>query len=144
MRIEDAIAHYKQLEEEKRQEALAAAAPVAKPPSASAAANGTSAQPGPGTAPVAAKGLTNAQVVAMVKAGIDDDTVAQAVRAAKAVNFDLTAAGQQALIGDGVSATVVAVMKTRAARPHVASGTHVAAGTHPPATHAAPGHVAPQ
>ena len=41
----------------------------------------------------AVKALTNAQVIAMVKSGMDDDTVAQAIRAAKAVNFDLTTAG---------------------------------------------------
>ena len=52
----------------------------------------------------------------MVKSGVEDDTVAQTIRAAKAVNFDLSAAGQQALTGNGVSAQVLAAMKARAAQ----------------------------
>jgi len=36
-----------------------------------------------------------------VKNGIDDDTIAQTVRNAKAVNFDLTSAGQQKLTAGG-------------------------------------------
>ena len=49
------------------------------------------------------QGLTNAQVIAMVKSGIDDATVIQAIRGASAVNFDLTPAGQKALTAGGVS-----------------------------------------
>ena len=43
-----------------------------------------------GPAPAAAP--TNAKVIAMVKDGIDENTVAQAVRNAKAVDFDLSSA----------------------------------------------------
>jgi hypothetical protein len=125
-RIEDAIAHYRQLEEQHRPASLAASAGAAATPKAGAAA----------------KALTNAQVIAMVKSGMDDDTVAQAVRAAKAVSFDLTTAGQQALSGDGVSATVLAAMKARADRGHLAS-TH-AASAHTAATHAASGSTSPK
>lgn len=120
-RIEDAIAHYRQLEEARR---------PAPPPAVEVASN-TPAAPKP--APVV-KALTNTQVVAMVKSGMDDDTVAQAIRSAKAVNFDLTTTSQQALAGDGVSSAVLAAMKTRAARTHVAA-THPATPTHGAATH---------
>jgi hypothetical protein len=58
------------------------------------------------------------------------------------VSFDLTTAGQQALSGDGVSATVLAAMKARADRGHLAS-TH-AASAHTAATHAASGSTSPK
>jgi len=105
-RIETAIAHYKMLEEQKNQKA----APVvtkAKAPEAAPA----------GESPASAKkALTNAQVVAMMKAGMEDDTVASTIRSARAVNFDLTASGQQELVSGGVSAKVLAAMKARVAR----------------------------
>jgi len=109
-RIETAIAHYKKLEDRENQKAEAAAA--------KAAASENPPAPPPPVAKMAtpAKALTNAQVIAMVNSGVDDDTVAQTIRAAKAVNFDLTAAGQQDLSGNGVSAPVLAAMKARAAR----------------------------
>jgi len=101
-RIEDAIAHYRQINERNRHQ------PVAEPPPTVA----TDAKAGS----AAAHGLTNEQVIAMVKSGMDDDTVAQAVKAAKLVHFDLTTAGQQALTAGGVSGPVITAMKTRAAR----------------------------
>lgn len=125
-RIEDAIAHYRQLEEVHHH-----ASPTAETAAGS--------KPKPGSA---AKALTNAQVIAMVKSGMDDDTVAQAVRAAKAVSFDLTTAGQQTLDSDGVSATVIAAMKARADRTHLAS-THTALA-HTATTHAAGGSASPK
>ena len=121
-RIEDAIAHYRQLEEQRHPAPSTASASVAAP----VAGSGSPSVP---SATAAAKALTNAQVIAMVKSGMDDDTVTQAIRTAKAVNFDLTTSGQQALSGDGVSSTLLAAMKTRAARSHLASA-H-AARTHP-------------
>lgn len=111
-RIEDAIAHYRQLDAQKH------ASPSPPPPSQVEAAPSVAAA---AKAPVVVKALTNSQVVAMVKSGMDDDTVAQTIKAAKAVNFDLTSAGQQDLSKDGVSTAVVSAMKTRAARSHVAS-----------------------
>jgi tetratricopeptide (TPR) repeat protein len=120
-RIEDAIAHYRQLEEARRPAPIPAAEVAAGTPAAP--------KPAPGV-----KGLTNTQVVAMVKSGMDDDTVALAIRSAKAVNFDLTTTSQQALAGDGVSPAVLAAMKSRAARTHVAA-THAAAPAHGGATH---------
>jgi hypothetical protein len=56
----------------------------------------------------------------MVKSGMEDDTVIQAVRSAKTSNFDLTASGQQQLTSNGVSTQVVAAMKVRATRKAVA------------------------
>jgi hypothetical protein len=107
-RIETAIAHYKMLEEQKNQKAAPAAVAKAKAPEA---------QPPPSQSPAAAKkALTNAQIVAMVKAGMEDDTVASTIRSARAVNFDLSASGQQELTNSGVSAKVLAAMKARLAR----------------------------
>jgi len=127
-RIEDAIAHYKQLDDQMRQQSRVAVSRGLKPPIADAAdgpapyvSAATPAASGRTATPSTPKGLTNAQVVAMVKAGMDDDAVMQAVRSAKAVSFDVTTAGQQALIGDGVSLTVIHAMKTRAERKHSAA-----------------------
>jgi tetratricopeptide (TPR) repeat protein len=113
-RIETAIAHYKKLEDRDNQKAEAAAAKAASE-------NAPAPSPPVAKASSPAKPLTNAQVIAMVKSGVDDDTVAQTIRAAKAVNFDLSAAGQQDLTGNGVSAQVLAAMKARAARKPVAA-----------------------
>jgi hypothetical protein len=113
-RIETAIAHYKQLEEEKKPKPL---------PPPVVAVNVPPPTPAAPAKPGAAKALTNTQVIAMVKAGMDDDTVIQAVRAAKAVGFDLTPAGQQQLSSSGVSAPVITAMKTRASRRPAATGT---------------------
>lgn len=109
-RIETAISHYKELEESKHQRQLAE--DEASHPKPAAATPGAK----PSTAVKTAKALTNAQVIAMVKAGMDDDTVVQAVRASKAASFDLTAAGRQQLTSGGVSPQVLAAMKTRSAR----------------------------
>jgi len=112
-RIETAIAHYKQLEMEQAAEQRAKAA-------AQAAANA----PPPTPAEPAAKGLNNAQVVTMVKSGIDDSTIIQAIHGADAVNFDLTPAGERALTSGGVSARVIAVMKTQASKRSVVAKEH--------------------
>jgi tetratricopeptide (TPR) repeat protein len=91
-RIETAIAHYKELDLEKQRAA-------AKTDDA-----GNS------------KGLTNVQVITMLKSGIDESAVLQAIRGASAVNFDLTPAGQKALTAGGVTPRILAEMKTQAAR----------------------------
>lgn len=52
----------------------------------------------------------------MVKDGIDDQTIEAAVRNARAVDFDLTAAGRQKLTAGGVSVEIVNAMKARAAK----------------------------
>ncbi|MGA9060977.1 MAG: hypothetical protein WB341_04835 [Terracidiphilus sp.] len=106
-RIETAIAHYKELDKEKeeaaakvRAAALAAANP--KPPSPTVA-SGT-------------QGLTNAQVITMVKSGMDDATVIQAIRGADAIDFDLSPSGRHLLESSGVSAHVLAAMRLQAAK----------------------------
>ncbi len=93
-RIETAIAHYKELEQERTRAAQEAANP----------------------APSAPKALTNSQIIAMVKSGVDDATIIQAIRSAGMVNFDLSAAGQHALTASGVSVKVLTAMKTQAAK----------------------------
>lgn len=111
-RIETAIAHYKQLDQQneaaKRAKEAELAAANAPPPSAEPAA----------------KGLTNAQVITMVKSGIDDGTIIQAIHGADAVNFDLTPAGEHTLTGSGVSARIITVMKTQAAKRSVVVKEH--------------------
>jgi len=83
------------------------------PPKSATGADGSQTATSHGT--VGTHALTDGQVIAMVKNGIDDDTIAQTVRNAKAVNFDLTSAGQQKLTAGGVSPTIVNAMKARAA-----------------------------
>jgi predicted phage tail protein len=97
-RIETAIAHYKELDQEKNREAERAKSEAVD------AENSKQ------------QGLTNDQVIAMVKSGMDDATVLQAIRGASAVNFDLTPAGQKALATGGVSPHLLAEMKVQAAK----------------------------
>lgn len=107
-RIETAIAHYKELEEQKRPKLVETTVTTKSAGSASAAK-------------AAVKALTNAQVIAMVKSGMEDDTVVQAIRGAHSANFDLSTGAQQELAGNGVSSQVVAAMKARAAHKTVAA-----------------------
>lgn len=113
-RIETAIAHYRKLEMEKNapKETVADNVPPPTPKPVST----------PVSAPVTdrsgqhatAKPLTNSQVLAMIRAGMDDGTVEQTVKNANAVDFDLTIAARRRLTADGVSAAVIEAMKTRA------------------------------
>jgi hypothetical protein len=98
-RIETAIAHYKELDMEKQRAA------------ARTDDDGNS----------KAQGLTDAQVITMLKSGIDESAVFQAIRGASAVNFDLTPAGQKALIAGGVTPRILAEMKIQAAKKPVAA-----------------------
>lgn len=61
----------------------------------------------------AGRPLTNAQIVAMVKAGVAEDTVAQTVKTAKLVDFDLSLAARRRLTDSGVSPAVLQAMKVR-------------------------------
>jgi len=65
--------------------------------------------------------LTDSRVIAMIKDGIDEQTVEEAIHNAKAVSFDLSAAGRQRLTAGGVSPGVISAMKTRASQ-QVANG----------------------
>jgi tetratricopeptide (TPR) repeat protein len=93
-RIETAIAHYKELDQERARTAQEAA----------------------NAGPAAPKALTNTQIIAMVKSGVDDATIIQTIRGAGAVSFDLSPAGLHGLTSSGVSARVVTAMKTQAAK----------------------------
>ena len=124
-RIEEAIAHYRQLEEQRHP------APLGK--SANGSGDGGALPISKPTSGV--KALTNAQVIAMVKSGMDDDTVVQAIRSSKAVDFDLTTAGQHTLTADGVSTTVLSAMRARVARSQRGS-------THSVTTHSGAAHTA--
>ncbi|HEX4038090.1 MAG TPA: hypothetical protein VHX37_08530 [Acidobacteriaceae bacterium] len=109
-RIETAIAHYRKLEMEKNAPPVkeeAEARPVTKAVNVSAPAEHKPEHAG-------GKSLTNSQVVAMVRAGMDDGTVEQTVKNAGAVDFDLTLAGRRRLATDGVSAAVISAMRARA------------------------------
>jgi hypothetical protein len=106
-RIETALSHYKRLEGEGR----TASAQRAERP-AEAQGNGKSDD---------SKALTNDKVIAMVKAGVDEETVAQAVRNAKLARFDLSTGGLQALSSGGVSDQVVKAMKARSSHKTVAT-----------------------
>jgi hypothetical protein len=93
-RIDTALAHYKTLGERmaaSEQQATAAAA--AAPP---------------------ADALTNADVVAMVAAKLDQANIIDTIKTAGAVNFDLTAKGQIALAKGNVNGQIIAAMKLKA------------------------------
>ncbi len=93
-RIETAISHYKELDQEKARSAREAANP----------------------APGSPKALTNTQIISMVKSGVDDATIIQTIHGAAAVSFDLSPAGLHDLSSNGVSAGIVTAMKTQAAK----------------------------
>jgi hypothetical protein len=107
-RIETALAHYKRLENEENEKARAAAS---KSGPSTATSNTKSSE---------SKALTNEKVIAMVKAGLDDDTVTQTIHTAKLARFDLSTSGLQALSTNGVSDQVLKAMKVRAARKTLA------------------------
>jgi hypothetical protein len=71
-----------------------------------------------------APALTNDQIIKMVKAGVDEDSVIATIRDAQAVQFDLTPDGQIQLAGGGVKGKILAAMRQRAKLPnrHTPSG----------------------
>jgi len=130
-RIETALAHYRRLEAEKN----APPPPPPPPPQVASAPEATRASAGTkpaattrrtstGTTPRSGtthsgntpKALTNAQVIAMVKAGVAEDTIAESVKTAKAVDFDLSSASRKRLEDAGVSPAVISAMKVRWAK----------------------------
>jgi hypothetical protein len=107
-RIETAIAHYRKLEMEKNAppvKEVAETEPVSKPVKAASEEHAT---------PHSGKSLTNSQVLAMVRAGMDDGAVEQKVKEAGAVDFDLTPVARRRLVADGVSVAVINTMRARA------------------------------
>lgn len=121
-RIETAIAHYKRIEDQENQRAEAAAAEKAKKHAEAESADKPAAPTPPAVAKAPdPKALTNQKVIAMVKAGLDDDTVAQTIRTSKLARFDLSVAGLKDLSTNGVSDQVLKAMKVRDARKTVAA-----------------------
>jgi hypothetical protein len=57
--------------------------------------------------------MTNADVIDLRKAGLDDDTLVAALRDAASVRFDLSPAGLKALLAAKVSNKVIAAMRAR-------------------------------
>lgn len=102
-RIETAIAHYRKLETEAN-----APKQVAEnnPPPAPAVEHVSAHAKG--------KTLTDSDVIAMIRAGMDDGEAEQKVRDADAVDFDLSPAGKRKLTAAGVGPPVIAAMKARA------------------------------
>lgn len=125
-RIETALMHYRKLEQEKN--APPPPPPVTMASDAPPPAKNTSAIESRGIhhaasaphsssthAKGAARALTNAQIVAMVKAGVADDTIAETVKTAKSVDFDLSSASRRRLEEAGVSSAVMNAMRIRLA-----------------------------
>lgn len=66
-----------------------------------------------GLGPVIAQAMTNEDVVKMLKAGLDEDTISAAVRGTDAAEFDTSADGLIALKQAGVSESVIQEIVTR-------------------------------
>jgi hypothetical protein len=94
--------------------ATAAKAPVIASAAPSAAAAPAKAPTKP--APAAAPALTNAQVIKMAKAGVDEENIVATIRDATSVQFDLTPDGLVELASNGVKGKIVAAMRERARR----------------------------
>jgi hypothetical protein len=94
-RIDTALAHYKTLGDQ-----AAASVQVAAAKAAPAAAS--------------AEALTNADVIAMVGANLDDANILDTIKQAPAVNFDLSAHGQIDLAKGHVKNNIIAAMKLKA------------------------------
>jgi hypothetical protein len=72
----------------------------------------------PAATPVPAPGsrgetMTNAEVIELRTAGLDDDNLIAAIKEAKSVNFDLSPAGLRALLQAKVSNRVITAMRAR-------------------------------
>lgn len=91
--------------------ATAAGASSAAPPAASKA-------PAPAAKPAAnaAPALTNAQVIKMAKAGVDEDNIIATIHDATSVQFDLSPDGLVELASNGVKGKIVVAMRERAKR----------------------------
>ena len=86
---------------------LRQSAPTPAPPAAATASARPAAAP-PGGAP-----MTNADVIDLRKAGLDDDNLIAAIRDAGAVTFDLSPAGLKSLLAAKVSNRVITAMRER-------------------------------
>ncbi|MDR3747259.1 MAG: hypothetical protein P4M04_03735 [Acidobacteriota bacterium] len=62
--------------------------------------------------------LTNEQVIKLVKANVDEENVIDTIRHAPAVNFDLSVDGVVNLANNGVKGKILTAMKSRARQTH--------------------------
>ena len=81
--------------------------PAAPPAAATAAPASRPATPAPTAA------MTNADVIDLRKAGLDDDNMIAAIREASAISFDLTPTGLKGLLSAKVSNRVITAMRER-------------------------------
>jgi tetratricopeptide (TPR) repeat protein len=124
-RIQTALAHYKKLE---TQAAAPAAAPAPAPPppvvvaapakpapkAPKVATTTATATPPPPTAPKSnGATLTNAKLIQLVKAGLDEENLAATIRDAPSVNFDLSPDGQLFLLQGGLRPRLITVMREK-------------------------------
>ena len=86
-----------------------ASAPAAPAPGAASKAPAKTPAP-------AAPALTNAQVIKMAKAGVDEDNIVATIHGATAVQFDLSPDGLVDLASNGVKGKIVMAMRERARR----------------------------
>lgn len=110
-RIETAIAHYKKLQDQ--QAAAAAPSPQTAAPPTRSVDTGT----GSAGAVSPSKDLNNDQIIALAKAGMDEDNLIDTIKTAPTVEFDLSVPGQLALTQGGVKGRVLMAMKQRARAP---------------------------
>jgi hypothetical protein len=94
-RIDTALTHYKVLGDQQ-----AATAAAAKVSAAAASSADTDA-------------LTNADIISMVSAKLDDANIIDTIQHSPSVKFDLTPRGQIDLAKSGVKGTIIAAMKQR-------------------------------
>jgi hypothetical protein len=89
-----------------------------KPPASTAppAAPSATSKPVAPAKPPAAPALTNAQIIKMAKAGVDEDNIIATIRDATSVQFDLSPDGLVELASNGVKGKIVAAMRERTRR----------------------------
>jgi len=83
--------------------------PTTAAPATAAAASARPAAP----SKAAAAAMTNADVIDLRKAGLDDDNLVAAIHDAAAANFDLSPAGLKSLLGAKISNRVIAAMREK-------------------------------
>ena len=97
-----------------RSTAVGASKPAASPGASPAAGAASKA---PAKAPAnAGPALTNAQVIKMAKAGVDEDNIVATIHDATSVQFDLSPDGLVDLASNGVKGKIVIAMRERAKR----------------------------
>jgi hypothetical protein len=104
-RISDSIAAYERLEA--LHGSVTTLAPVTSSPAVPAKADAVA------PAAPAAAAMTNADVIDLRKAGLDDDNLIAAIRDAASVRFDLSPSGLKTLLAAKVSNKVIAAMRAR-------------------------------